>query len=151
MKRGQRIAVLGAVLGLGIVAWLALMFLWQSEGELRLVRELSTGRLMARVPQLSNPLNRVISYGPPELAGKYTQPGSRVAGVLPKGTVYEGRTEGEEQIWYIRLDPLDKSWEIEVKESRSVYLETGGKAWRIGTKTRVWRTRRVAREGSESQ
>ena len=124
------------------MAWLAVVVSWETKGELRLTRELSTGRLIARIPEPNN--LRFIVYGRAELTSSYAQPAPGKTGSLPKGTVFESHpSNGKETIWYVGLDPLDKSWELEVKESRPVFVKVGANRWRIGTKTRVWRTNRV--------
>jgi hypothetical protein len=151
MKRLRRLAVILAVLSLGVMAWLAVVVSWETKGELRLTRELSTGRLIARIPEPTNV--RFIVYGRAELTSSYTQPGQGRAGLLPKGTVFERHpSNSKEKVWYVGLDPLDKTWELEVKESRPMFLKAGGKSWRIGTKTRIWRTNRVPeRTGGSSE
>jgi hypothetical protein len=143
MKRLRRIAALSFALILGVAAWCTVMLCRSTTGELRLSRELSSGLLMARVPRPKPLVFGMILFGPPNLKGTYTQPQTGASGPLPQGMLFEGSRTGPHQIWYVRLDPLDKSWEIEVKETRPVFLRLGKFSWRIGTKTRIWRTRRT--------
>lgn len=142
MKKLRRIAALFLALFLGAAAWLVVMVSLRTEGELQLSRELSTGRLVARVPPPQGFL-RFIDFGPAQLAGRFSQPALDRSGPLPPGIVLvETPREGWEQVWHVNLDPLDKSWELEVVESRPVYLRLAGKRGRLGTKARVWRTHR---------
>lgn len=150
MRRLRRIAAVFAALALGLLAWFILMLCWPTEGELRLGRELSSGRLIARVAPPRNPFYGVVFYGAPHLGARYFKPGENLSGALPAGTVSEVGTRGREKLWWIQLDPLDKSWEIEVREIRPLFLALAGKQWRIGMKTRVWKTRRVPAEMQKS-
>ena len=146
MKKLRRIAVLFCILLLGLVSWFAVILCWRTEGELRLARELSSGRLVARVPVPKKPLLNFFAYERPVLALKYSQPALQISGALPQKAVViaSPKSGADPQIesWFINLDPLDKSWELEITERRPVQIRVGGKTWRVGTKTRVWRTNR---------
>ncbi len=143
MKRLRRIAAAFAALLLGLGAWFTVLICYPTEGELHLARQLSTGWLVARVPEMRPVLFGRIVFRDPQLSGRFVQPDKGQAGPLPMGIISAMKTEKNEQLWVVRLDPLDKSWEIEITEKRPVYLWLGGKSWRIGTKTRLWRTHRV--------
>jgi hypothetical protein len=143
MKRLRRLAALLAALLLGLAAWLSVLVCYPAQGELRLSRQLSTGLLIARVPEPQPLLFDRVFFGRPQLSGRHFQPEIGKSRTLPPGGVSVHRAKNGEWIWHIRLDPLDKRWEIEVTEKRSVSLRLGAKSWRIGTKTRIWRTRRV--------
>lgn len=149
MKRLRRVAALIVALILGTMAWFMVMLSAETEGELRLARNLSTGRLLARVPPPAGFLKFIV-FGPPNFEGKYIQPKTGITGTLPHGIIHSAEpADANEEVWYVMLDPRDKSWEIEVTESRAVYLQWGGKRWRMGTKTRIWKTERMSKwEGS---
>ena len=162
MKKLRRIAVLFCILLLGLVSWFAVILCWRTEGELRLSRELPSGRLIARVATPKKPFLNFFAYERPILAVRYSKPALQISGALPQQTITiappnSGSEKGTES-WFINLDPLDKSWELEITERRSVEIRFAGKAWRVGTKTRIWRTSRALpsesknlREASESQ
>jgi hypothetical protein len=151
MKRLRRLAALFAALFLGVLAWLVVMLGWRAEGELRLARELSTGRLIARVPEPKHPFSMIITFGPPNLTARLLRPIKNLSAQLPRGTVREVASRDGEQIWQVNLDPADKTWELEVTERRPVWLPAGrGGVWRVGTKTRVWRTNRVSQPAEEA-
>ena len=160
MKKLRRIAVLFCILLLGLVSWFAVILCWRTEGELRLSRELPSGRLVARVPIPKQPLINFFAYERPVLSARYSKPALRISGALPqKAVVIAPSSPGPEtESWLINLNPLDKSWELEITERRPVQIRFAGKAWRVGTKTRIWRTRRTlpaqensSRETSESR
>lgn len=145
MKRLRRIAAVGAALLLGIAAWFTVLICYPTRGELRLSRELSSGMLIARVPEPQPLFFNAVVFGQPQLSGRYLRPRAGGSGVLPRAAISVERSRQGEQIWSLTLDPLDKSWDIEVREKRPLYLQLGKKSWRIGTKTRVWQTDRAAR------
>ena len=145
MKKLRRIAVLFCILLLGLVSWFAVILCWRTEGELRLSRELPSGRLVARVPVPKKPFVTFFAYERPVLSVRYSKPALRMSGALPqKAVVIAPSNSGPEtESWLINLDPLDKSWELEITERRPVQIRFGGKSWRVGTKTRIWRTQRT--------
>jgi hypothetical protein len=145
MKRLRRIAAVVLALLLGLAAWFTVLLRYPSTGELRLARQLSTGSLIARVPEPRPLFFGRIVFGPPLLGGRFLQTDTGNSGPIQPGTVWADRPKAGEQIWYIRLDPKDKAWEIELVEKRPVFLRVGAKSWRIGTTTRVWRTNRTGR------
>ena len=146
MKKLRRAAAILLALLLGTTAWLTVMLSARTEGELRLARELSTGRLLARVAPPKSFVS-FIDFGPPHLAGRYLQRGEGSFLPLRPGVIFvHASPRGRDQVWYVNLDPLDKRWEIEIVESRPVYLRIGRRSWRLGTKARVWRTDRGSAE-----
>lgn len=159
MKKLRRIAVLFCILLLGLVSWFAVILCWRTQGELRLARELPSGRLVARVPVPTKPLVNFFAYERPVLSVRYSKPALRISGALPHQTIVIDSDSGTEtESWLINLDPLDKSWELEITERRPVQIRFGGKGWRVGTKTRIWRTQRTlwpeensSREARESR
>jgi hypothetical protein len=162
MKKLRRVAVLFCILLLGLVSWFAVILCWRTEGELRLSRELSSGRLVARVPVPKKPFLNFFAYERPVLSVRYSQPARQISGALSQKSIViapaKSGAQAQVESWLINLDPLDKSWELEITERRPVQIRFAGKAWRIGTKTRIWRTHRVLppeesslRDGSESR
>ena len=160
MKKLRRIAVLFCILLLGLVSWFAVILCWRTEGELRLSRELPSGRLVARVPIPKKPFINFFAYERPVLSVRYSKPALRMSGALPQKAVAIAPSNSgtETESWLINLNPLDKSWELEITERRPVQIRFAGKAWRVGTKTRIWRTRRTlppeedsSREASDSR
>lgn len=143
MKKVRRTAAFLFALAVGLIAWIAVMLCSRTEGELRLARELSTGRLIARVPAPNAPLLGIFKFDPPHLAVRFLKAPSKMAEAVPHDVISLAESKGDADGWYVNLDPLDKSWELEVTESRTVRLQLGGKAWRVGTQTRVWRTQRT--------
>src|SRR5688572_14082151 len=143
MKRLRRVAAVLLALLLGLGAWLTVLLCYPSRGELRLARQLSSGSLVARVPEPQPMFFGRIIFGSPLLGGRVLQADTGNSSTIQPGIVWADRPKNGEQIWYIRLDPRDKSWEVELVEKRPVFLRVGGKSWRIGTKTRVWRTNRT--------
>lgn len=143
MKRLRRVAAFLIALVLGLAAWFTVLICYPSRGELSLSRQLSTGMLIARVPEPRSYLFGRVNFGSPQLSGRYFQTALDRSGPIPPGVVLAELPKNGERIWRVRLDPLDKSWEIEVVEKRSVFVRFGRKSWRIGTKTRVWRTDRA--------
>ena len=142
MKKLRRMAAIFAALLLGLVAWFAVILCSRTEGELRLGRELSSGRIVARVPAPKQPFFKLFAYDPPILTGRYLQPSLQNSGPLPPSAIFVRPSQGATELWYLNLDPADKTWELEVTENRTVRLQFGAKAWRVGTKTRIWRTQR---------
>jgi hypothetical protein len=142
MKRLRRMAALLLALSLGVAAWCVIALSFPSRGELRLSRELSTGALMARVPRPRPLFFGLIFFGPAKLSARYEQGENASSGNLPQRVLLEAPGNAADQIWYVRLDPLDKTWELEVRESRAAFFRLGKSNWRIGTRTRIWRTQR---------
>src|SRR5688500_16518327 len=131
MKKLRRTAAFFAAFLLGLIAWFAVVLCSRDEGELRLARELPSGRLVARVPAPKPPFLRFFTFGRPTLSGRYHQPNFQRSGVLPRGVVFATPQRESTEIWHVRLDPLDKTWELEVTESRTVHFHIAGKAWRV--------------------
>ena len=143
MKRLRRLAAVLVALLLGLGAWLTVLMCYPTRDELRLARQLSTGSLIAHVPEPRAMFFGRIAFGHPLLGGRILQTDTGSSVPIQPGVVWMERPRDGERIWHIRLDPRDKAWEIELVEKRRVFLQVGEKSWRIGTKTRVWRTNRT--------
>ena len=131
---------------LGVSAWLTVLVCYPASGELRLSRQLGSGALIARVPEPQPWLFGRIVFGPPQLSARYFLSETGSSAAVPFGTLWADRSKNGEQVWFVRLDPRDKSWDLEVTEKRTVSLRFGGKRWRVGTKAKVWRTDRTVPE-----
>ena len=151
MKRLRRFAAVLFALLLGLAAWVTVLICYPTRGELRLSRQLASGSLIARVPEPQPLFFRRIVFGQSLLAGRILQTDTGGSGAIQPGVIFADQPRNGQQIWYLRLDPRDKTWEIELVEKRPVFLRVGAKSWRIGTKTRIWRTNRTGHADNASE
>ena len=142
MKRTRRIAALFSAIVLGLATWFVLLLCYPSRGELRLSRKLGSGTLVARIPEVPSRFFGIITLGPPAVSGRYFQSSSGRSGLLQSGIISAVEQRKGELAFQILLEPSDKTWSLELTEKRPVYLRAGKWSWRIGTKTRVFHTRR---------
>lgn len=149
MKKLRRIAALFAIVLLGAIAWFAVLLCSRVEHDLQLSRELSSGRLIAKLPAPKPPFFKIFTFDAPLLSAKYSQPSLNISGALPQILMSPAAPGTTNERWYITLDPLDKSWELEITETRAVRLRFGDRSWRIGSHTRLWRTKRTQNSNAE--
>ena len=116
MKRLRRIAAVLVALLLGLGAWLTVLMCYPTRDELRLARQLSTGSLIAHVPEPRAMFFGRIAFGHPLLGGRILQTDTGSSVPIQPGVVWMERPRDGERIWHILLHPLDKAWEIELVE-----------------------------------
>jgi hypothetical protein len=140
LKKLRRFAIIVTLGLLGVCAWVVVLSS-NSSRELRISRELGSGGVVCRLPSAQARGDGWLRYGTAKysvwlngnLLGKQRLMKERLITVSPNREV---------DLWHLRLNAVDKSWELRVEEERPIVLCFGPFQVRLGTRRTTWKTQR---------